>query len=238
MPNASALAAGLAVGAASLSTAVWAVRSKSSSAFGPSVWHGAPGRRAIALTFDDGPSVSTPRFLDLLAEFNAPSTFFQVGANVLRHPDIARAVVAAGHEIGNHSHTHLNCALKSASLIEADFARAQQAIAGTTGVNPVYVRAPYGVRWFGFRQMQKNLGLTGVMWTVIGRDWRLPADAIAARVLTHASDGGIVCLHDGRDTRHDPDLTPALGALRRILPALRDAGYHFVTVSQLLCHKS
>src|SRR5580698_9290932 len=99
----------------------WAVRGRSSSVFGPSVWRGRPGRKAIALTFDDGPSPSTPRFLDLLAEFRAPATFFQVGSNVLRNPEIARSVPAAGHEIGNHSHTHPNFALKPAAFIESDF---------------------------------------------------------------------------------------------------------------------
>ena len=231
--SAFALAAGCAV-----TGAAWAVRGRSSSVFGPSVWRGDSNRKSIALTFDDGPSASTPQFLDLLATYRVPATFFQVGSNVLRHPDIARAVVAAGHELGNHSHSHLNFALKPASLIERDFTRSQEVIHAETGAKPVLVRAPFGVRWFGFRRMQARLGLTGVMWTVIGLDWKLPAQAIADRVLSHATPGGIICLHDGRGTEENPDVTPTLEAVRRIVPSLMEAGYHFESVSQLLCQKT
>ena len=171
----------------------------------------------------------------MLAEYRVPATFFQIGENVLRHPEIARAVLAAGHEIGNHSHTHLNFALKAPDLIEEDFTHGQAAIHDVTGVTPALMRAPFGVRWFGFREMQAQLGLTGVMWTVIGLDWKLPAAAITDRVLSRVRAGGIICLHDGRDTQENPDVTPALEAVRRIVPALIAAGYHFETVSQLLC---
>lgn len=218
--------------------AAWAVRGRSSSVFGPSIWRGNPGRKAIALTFDDGPSASTPRFLDALAEFGAPATFFQVGSNVLRHPEIARSVLAAGHEIGNHSHSHLNFALKPAWLIAEDFSRAQDTIRDIAGVQPGLMRAPYGVRWPGYRSMQTKLGLTGVMWSVIGLDWKLPAPAIEERILSRVRDGGIICLHDGRGTREKPEVAQALEAVRRIVPALIRAGYHFETVSQLLCHKN
>jgi peptidoglycan/xylan/chitin deacetylase (PgdA/CDA1 family) len=215
----------------------WAVRGRSSSVFGPSVWRARAPRKSVALTFDDGPSPATPQFLNALAEFRIPATFFQVGANVQRHPDIAQAVRSAGHEIGNHSYSHLNFALKPASVIEDDFARAQAAISETSDVEPVLMRAPYGVRWFGFRRMQAKLGLTGVMWSVIGLDWKLPATAIADRVLSRVRSGGIICLHDGRATSANANVTPALEAVRRIIPALIEAGYHFETVSQLLCHQ-
>ena len=231
MPNRSAVALAAAY---ALAGAAWAARGRSSAVFGPSVWHGTKGRQAIALTFDDGPGPATPRFLEVLADYGAPATFFQVGSHVLRHPGIARSVLAAGHEIGNHSHTHRNFALRP-GLIDADFARAQSAIGEVTGVSPALLRAPYGVRWFGFREMQAKLHVQGVMWTVIGLDWKLPAAAIADRVLARVRDGGIICLHDGRGMRPEPDVTATLEAVRRIVPALQGAGYHFETVSQLLC---
>src|SRR5580693_1177919 len=96
--------AGFACGAAALMA--WAVRGRSSAVFGRSLWRGPRDRRAIALTFDDGPSESTPAILEVLARHAVPATFFQCGANVQRLPSIARAVCGAGHEIGNHSHTH------------------------------------------------------------------------------------------------------------------------------------
>ncbi|HVY93402.1 MAG TPA: polysaccharide deacetylase family protein [Bryobacteraceae bacterium] len=225
------VAAGLTAGFAATA---WAVRGRSSFVFDHSFWRGEPGRKAIALTFDDGPSSSTPKFLELLAQYNVPATFFQIGVNVKRRPEIAREVLAEGHEIGNHSHIHINFALKPAQLIEGDFSHAQSVIEDATGVTPTLMRAPYGVRWLGFRQMQAKLGLTGVMWSVIGRDWKLPADAIADRVISRVRDGGIICLHDGRELDENPDVTPTLEALRRIIPSLAEAGYHFETISQLL----
>src|SRR6185437_14164573 len=90
----------------------WAVRGRSSRVFGPSVWRGKPGRKTIALTFDDGPSPATQSILDILAAWRVPATFFQCGENVLRAPDMSLAVCAGPHEIGNHSHSHPNFALK------------------------------------------------------------------------------------------------------------------------------
>lgn len=74
----------------------------------------------------------------------------------------------------------------------------------------------------------------GVMWGIIGRDWRLPAPAVVERVLAGTRDGGIICLHDGRGTLKDPDVGSTIEAVRRIVPALLARGYHFETVSQLL----
>jgi peptidoglycan-N-acetylglucosamine deacetylase len=212
----------------------WAVRGRSSSVFAPSVWRGRPGRKAIALTFDDGPSLATPALVRLLAEYGAKATFFQIGANAAGFPEIARAVRSAGHEIGNHSQTHPNFALTRPSFIDAEFAEAQRTLTRITGETPVLLRAPFGVRWLGFRNMQQRLGLQGVMWTVAGLDWKLPPAAIARRILARATDGGIICLHDGRGTLKDPDVAPTLEAVRRILPGLLGKGYHFETVSELL----
>ena len=213
----------------------WAVRGRSSSVFAPSAWRAAPGRKRIALTFDDGPTPATPVLLDLLAQYRVPATFFQIGANVLSFPEIARAASAAGHETGNHSHTHPNFALTRAAFIEGEFERAQEIIARVTGQTPRFLRAPFGVRWFGFRAMQRRLNLTGAMWSIIGRDWKLPAEAIAHRVLSRVTDGDIICLHDGRGTLKDSNVLPTIEAVRRIVPSLLAKGYHFETVSQLLC---
>ena len=212
----------------------WSVRGRSSQIFGPSVWRGRPGRRAIALTFDDGPSPATPQILAILAEYGVAATFFQCGENVGRAPELSRAVCEGPHEIGNHSQTHPNLALRNEAYIVDEFARAQNAIAEATSRTPTLMRPPFGVRWFGFRRMQDHLNLTGVMWTVIGRDWKLDAHAIAGRVLANTADGSIVCLHDGRGTLRNPDVSTTVEALRRIVPALLAKGYHFETVSQFI----
>jgi len=213
----------------------WAVRGRASSVLGPSIYHGPRNRKVLALTFDDGPSESTPRVLELLHKHQTPATFFQIGANVERLPDVARAVYAAGHEIGNHSHTHPLFCFHSARFIYRDFARAQSAIADATGRPPTLLRAPFGARWFGFRKAQRRLGLLGVMWTAIGYDWKLKADKIEGRMLAGAANGAILCLHDGREVRANPDIRETVAAVGRLIPALRDQGYEFDTVSRLLC---
>ena len=94
----------------------WAVRGRSSAVFGPSVWRGTPGRKTIALTFDDGPSLRLLRILHVLAGYGVCATFFQCGENVQRAPELSQATRDSGHEIGNHSHTHPNFAF-AASIV-------------------------------------------------------------------------------------------------------------------------
>lgn len=213
----------------------WAVRGRSSSVFGPSFWRGNPARRAIALTFDDGPSESTPQLLEILARYKVPATFFQCGANVERLPAVAREVAAAGHSIGNHSQTHPLFCFRSPCFIEQDLRHAQQTIRSHTGVTPAWFRAPFGVRWFGMRRAQRRLALTGVMWTAIGGDWKLPAGAVVDRLANRVSNGAILCLHDGRELRVRPDIGVTLDAVRSLVPMLLDRGYVFETISHLIC---
>jgi peptidoglycan-N-acetylglucosamine deacetylase len=221
--------------AASAAFLAWAVRGRSSSIFGRSYWRGPRDRAAVALTFDDGPSESTPQLLDILARHNVPATFFQCGANVERLPAIARQVHDAGHEIGNHSYSHPLFCFRSPSFFEAELRRTQDTIARHTGVSPAWFRAPFGVRWFGLGGVQQRLGLGAVMWTVIGYDWSRTADAVVARMLQGASHGAILCLHDGRELRARPDIGVTVEAVRRLVPMLLDRGYRFETVSRLLC---
>ena len=213
----------------------YAVRGRSSSLLAPSIYRGDPTRRTVALTFDDGPSESTPALLKLLEAHRVRATFFMCGANVRRLPHIAQEVVASGHEIGNHSDTHARFDFKSAEFIYHELASAQESIHTITGSSPNFFRAPYGVRWFGLRRAQRELGLTGVMWTVIGRDWTLPAKRISRRLIDGAANGAILCLHDGRITQASPDIGRTIEAVGEVIPRLHDRGLQFQTVGGLLC---
>lgn len=213
----------------------WAVRGRSSQVFGESVWRGPRDRRAVALTFDDGPSEGTPQLLDVLARYQASATFFQCGANVERLPAMARAVREAGHEIGNHSHRHPYLFLCSPAAIQRELGRAQKTIETHTGATPEWFRAPFGVRWFGLPKAQKRFNLRGVMWTIIGYDWSLTADAVVKRLANRVSNGAILCLHDGRELQAKPDIGATVDAVRRLVPMLLDQGYKLETVSRLLC---
>ena len=213
----------------------WAVRGRSASLFGKSHWRGPRTRPSIALTFDDGPSESTPELLEVLAHHRIPATFFQCGANVERLPSVAREVLAAGHEIGNHTHTHPLLCFRSPEFMAAELRRAQDAIGRHTGARPVWFRAPFGVRWFGLGAAQRSVGLTAVMWTVIGYDWSRKADAVIQRMSERVANGAILCLHDGRELRAKPDIGVTVEAVRRLAPLLLERGYQFETVSRLLC---
>ena len=227
------IAAAAIIGGVSASAAYGSV-SKSSQLFGPSVYRGPGRRRSIALTFDDGPSEGTLPLLDYLDSEGIRATFFECGMNVRRLPHIAGRVAAAGHQLGNHTYSHPKLPFKSIDFIDWEFTEAQKIINFETGVAPMLLRAPYGYRWVGMRRVQLKLALLGVMWTVIGYDWRWPANRIVRHVLTHSSPGGIICLHDGRAVEERPDIRATLSAIRQIVPALRDRGYSFETVSELM----
>ncbi|MBC7927275.1 MAG: polysaccharide deacetylase family protein [Bryobacteraceae bacterium] len=226
-PLAPAIVAGSA-GAAGFLT--WAVRGRSSTVFAPSIWRGNSEQRELALTFDDGPSESTPELLEVLERFGVSATFFLCGVPVRRLPGIARLITQSKHELGNHTDSHARLWLRSRSFISTEVGLAQRTIADVTGVSPQLFRAPYGVRWPGLGAVQREHGLTGVMWSVIGNDWALPADRIAARVLRGVQPGAIVCLHDGRELRVNPDIRPTIGAVRTLIPRLRNEGWTFRSV--------
>jgi peptidoglycan/xylan/chitin deacetylase (PgdA/CDA1 family) len=202
--------------------------------FGRSFYHGDPRRAQIALTFDDGPCRLTPALLAILAKHGVRATFFMCGHNVRRFPEIARAVQAAGHEIGNHSDSHPYFHFKSTEFIYREMAAAQESIHATTGVEARWFRAPFGVRWFGVGAAQKRLGLTGVMWNVLGGDWKWSGNRVADQVMRGAGYGSIVCLHDGRRLQAAPEIGPTLEAVAAVIPRLKDRGLEFVTVSEML----
>jgi len=221
-------------GAASIFMA-WATRGRSSQVFGRSIWRGPRDRRAIALTFDDGPSESTPQLLDVLSEYRVAATFFQCGANADRLPEVAREVAARGHEIGNHSYSHPYLVLRTPGGIEQELRRAQETLSQRTKATPVWFRAPYGARWFGLGRAQRRMNLTGVMWTAIGYDWSLKPEEVADRLLKTVDNGAILCLHDGRELNAKPDIRATVEAVRRVIPVLLERRYEFRTIGRLIC---
>jgi peptidoglycan/xylan/chitin deacetylase (PgdA/CDA1 family) len=220
--------------AAAVGFAAYAVRGKSSSLLSPSVWHGNRKRPSLALTFDDGPSESTLALLELLAQHNVKATFFMCGQNVRRYKEIACEVLAGGHEIGNHTDSHAALYFKSPEFIYRELALAQQSIGQVTKATPTLFRAPYGVRWLGLGRVQERLNLTGVMWTAIARDWKWPASRISRLLLKKAVNGAILCLHDGRELKRAPDIRATLQAVEFVLPILKERGFRFETVSEIL----
>ncbi len=224
-------AAAILAGAGGMS---YAVRGRSARIFAPSVNHGDRSKPTLALTFDDGPSESTPALLEILAQHSIRATFFMCGQSIRRLPQVARQVAAAGHEIGNHTDSHPRLSFHSPEFIYSELALAQETIRQVTGRTPTLFRAPYGVRWLGLRGAQRRLSLMGVMWTVIGNDWRWPSDRVSSLLLRRASNGGIFCLHDGRTLQRAPDIRSTLDAVAYVIPILKERGFQFDTVSGIL----
>jgi peptidoglycan-N-acetylglucosamine deacetylase len=225
--------AGAVLGGVSAAAAYGSV-SKSSQLFGPCVYRGPGRRRTIALTFDDGPSEGTLPLLEYFEKEGVWATFFQCGMNVRRLPHVAGQVAAAGHQLGNHTYSHPRLTFKSRDFIDWEFSEAQKIIQFETGIAPMLLRPPYGFRWVGMREVQYRLSLLGVMWTAIAYDWRWSADYVAQHVLAHAFPGGIICLHDGRGVNPNPDISTTLRAVKKIVPVLKDQGYSFEIVSDLI----
>lgn len=198
--------------------------------------------RQIALTFDDGPSESTPELLELLAKYRVRATFFVCGKNVKRLPHVARAIVEAGHELGNHTHHHTRLGpevgsrmgLLSSSEMLKEMRKAHTCIHHHTGIWPRYFRAPYGSRWFGLRTAQRRLGVQGITWSVMGHDDQWSRDRIASHLLKHTEPGGIVRLHDGRELCVNPDIREMLTALETVLPVWKARGFRVGTVHELM----
>ena len=196
----------------------------------PSRWQldGRPDE--IALTFDDGPSNETPRFLEALDQLGVRATFFVCGANVERLPSVARAIVEAGHALGNHTFSHCCLPLCSRARVLEEVISAQDSIGTATGRTVKLFRPPYGLRSPFLASALPAAGLTSVHWTVIANDWKWDARRIARRVSHHVRGRDIVCLHDGHATRPHADRSESLEALKQIVPRLRERGYRFVRV--------
>jgi peptidoglycan/xylan/chitin deacetylase (PgdA/CDA1 family) len=208
-----------------------------SSVFYPTVTHGPRDGRRVALSFDDGPDPDvTPTVLDALAQHSARATFFSIGRSLEEHPQLARRLVAEGHELGNHSWRHSRWQnFFGVSEQAREIERGAQAIAAVTGSHerPLY-RPPIGLKSPPLARAAAQHQLTLVAWSLHSRDTRT-ADPkrMAQRVLKRIRPGDIVLMHDGHDRpgRHRPACAQAVPV---ILQGLREKGLECVTVSELL----
>ena len=215
--------------------------------FGKTLVSGAPDRREVALTFDDGPNPPyTERILDVLREERAPATFFVVGRAVAAYPATVRRIAREGHALGNHTWDHPHMLVESSAAMRSELVRTDAAIVRAAGVHTHLMRPPFGARDFGVVAEAHRLGYRVVMWSVpLPKDWEQPGDAtIARRVVDNVRDGSIVVLHDGNrgelcarerpPNAHACDRTQEVAATREIVERLRARGYRFVTIPQLV----
>lgn len=197
---------------------------------------GAAGWRC-ALTFDDGPSEWTPWILEALAEYDAKATFFVIAANARRLPDTLREIVAAGHQIGNHTYTHPRLSTLTREQQLAEILDARQLIADIADVTPAVWRAPHFDLPDGLDQAVLDLlGIRHVDRTIDPSDWNTfnPVD-IAGDVLADLAAGAIVDLHDGIPPGGGqglPSRAHVIEAVKLIL-AKADSSIAWTTVDEL-----
>lgn len=194
------------------------------------------GSRRLALTYDDGPNdPDTWRLLEVLERHGTKATFFLIGRFVEQKPEIARAVVSAGHAIGNHTWDHPNLIFASAAEVRRQLQRTQQAIFDATGVAAKLFRPPFGGRRPVTLRIARALGLEPVMWNVSCYDWKpISADEIVHRVARHIRGGDVILLHDGGHGRMGVDRSRSIEASDRMVAQYKAEGYEFVTIPEML----
>jgi peptidoglycan/xylan/chitin deacetylase (PgdA/CDA1 family) len=189
-----------------------------------------PKEPVVAITYDDGPSPeNTPELLEILASAGARATFFVVGSEVARHPELAARIVAAGHELGNHSYSHPNSRDLDDEGTRLEMERSNLVIAQAAVIPSLY-RPPFGKQSRAQAQIGRGVGLTSVLWSVDSGDTMpFSSPRIVAEVVGRVHPGDIVLMHDGGTRRQR-----TLDATSEILRQLGEDGYRFVTVSELL----
>ncbi len=185
-----------------------------------------PGQKVFALTFDDGPWPEyTREILAILKRHKARATFFMVGQEITRRPEIAREIKAQGHALGSHSWDHPMRPRNPKSQISRTDAALR-----SVGVKNTIFRPPYGAMHNGMAREAMHKKQAVLLWSADSSDWKQPgAAAIARRIINQASPGGIGLMHDGGGNR-----ASTVAALPRILKNLHGRGYKLVTIPELL----
>ena len=180
--------------------------------------------KVVALTFDDGPSKYTSDILKILKDNDACATFFVIGNKVSFYSDVLRDMLTFGNEIGNHSYDHKYLKRLSENEFKAEIDKTQEEIKKVTGFTPTLFRPTYG----GYSNILKTYtDLTFVLWDVDSRDWSVKnSKKVFSNVVSSVKSGSIVLMHDNH--------VYAVQALEDIIRDLKDKGYKFVTVSELL----
>lgn len=180
--------------------------------------------KQIAITFDDGPSLQTPKLLDFLKKNDIRVTFFLVGNRLSSNQNTVKREAAEGHELGYHSYAHVEQTTISTAQIQSDFQKTNDYLKELTGREFTVWRAPGG----GISErVLKAIELPHIMWSIDTLDWKYrDADRVCNYILRHAKDGSIVLMHDLYGTT-------VTGAIRA-MEILQEGDFEFVTVTELL----
>ena len=187
--------------------------------------------KKIALTFDDGPHPqNTPKILKILDKYDVKATFFVIGVNVKNYPDALSLINEKGHEIGNHTYSHSVLKSRSKDEILKEISEAENEIGKITDFSTTLIRPPCGLYDEKLVEIALKNNYKIVLWNVDTKDWEHSScENIVSNVLKRVDGGEIILFHDYISGKNS---TPE--ALEIIIPKLKEQGYEFVTVSQLL----
>lgn len=186
-------------------------------------------KKQIAISFDAAwGNEDTETLIDILSEYEVPATFFLVGSWVDKYPDSVKQLYDAGHDIGNHSNTHPYFSKLSSEQIAAEITACNEKIKKVTGYTPLLLRFPYGDYDNKSVETTENLGMYPIQWSVDSLDWKetSTAESIIKRVTEKVTDGSVILMHNA--AVHTPEALPS------ILKTLKDEGYEFVLIRDLI----
>lgn len=192
--------------------------------FIPSLNRVQPGK--IAFTFDDGPHENTLAILNVLKKQDVKATFFVIGKNCEKHPEILKAIVDQGHIVGNHSFSHQNnLGWASTKTIEAEIDKTNAVIEKITGIKPHYYRPPFGITNPNIARAIKRANMTSVGWTIRSFDTVIKnADKLVEKVLPRLNkNGNIILMHD--------TIGESADALDRLISLCKEKGIEIVNIT-------
>ena len=197
--------------------------------------------KVVALTFDDGPSpVWTPQILDELEKAGVKATFFMVGKHVERYPEIARRVAREGHDIENHGYDHKVMLYYKTDELRKEIDDTEKVIEDVTGQTTRYFRPPKAWLTDAEKQKIREMGYSVVLWSLNSKDWVTFHDKqITSYILGHIRPGDIILFHDsgGVFSTEGGDRSQTVKTIPRLARKLKERGYRFVTLSELLNNK-
>lgn len=185
-------------------------------------------QKVVALTFDDGPTKNVDEILPLLEQYHVKATFFLIGNDIEKHPEEAKKIVSAGHQIGNHTYSHDRMVLKSPSYIKNEIEKTDEYIREVGYKGEIDFRPPYGKKMIGLPYYLNKVHKETITWNIEPDTYYSSADDKIEYVKKNIKPGSIILLHPMYDKTGNE-----LKTIEEILHSLTKEGYKFVTVDEL-----